>query len=158
MSAQRLAIVGACLERLVRADEARSVSAVRSALLSESDEVAVAASRVLKEGGTARSEGALIEALTHRLADVQRDAVIALGRVGTVESVAPLADWDAHHGLDRLVRADARRAIAEIQSRLPGASPGQLSLAGAEAGQVSLASEDRRGEVSLEADEEAHRS
>jgi HEAT repeat protein len=150
MSAQRLAIVGACLERLVRADDARSVSAVRSALLSESDEVAVAASRVLKEGGTARFEGTLIGALAHRLVDVQRDAVMALGRIGTVESVAPLADWAAHHAFDRFVRTDARRAIAAIQSRLPDASPGQLSIAGAEAGQVSLAEEDRRGEVSLE--------
>jgi HEAT repeat protein len=120
--------------------------------------VAIAASRVLKEGGTARFEGTLIRALTHRLADIQRDAVIALGRIGTVESVAPLADWVAHHVLDRFVRTDARRAIAAIQSRVPGASPGQLSLAGAEAGQVSLAEKDRRGEVSLEAHEEARRS
>jgi 16S rRNA U1498 N3-methylase RsmE len=48
------------------------------------------------------------------------------------------------------VQHAVRQAIAEIQSRLPGASPGQLSLAGAEAGQVSLAGEGQRGQVSLE--------
>jgi len=135
---------------LVRADDARSVSAVRAALSSERDAVALAASRALKDGATTQFEGTLIEALTHRLVDVQRDAVVTLGRVGTVESVAPLVDWVAHHALDRFVRADAPRAIAAIQSRLPGASPGQLSIAGAEAGQVSLAAEDQRGAVSLE--------
>jgi len=150
MSSQRLTTVKVCLEQLVRADDARSVSAVRAALSSERDAVALAASRALKDGATTQFEGTLIEALTHRLVDVQRDAVVTLGRVGTVESVAPLVDWVAHHALDRFVRADAPRAIAAIQSRLPGASPGQLSIAGAEAGQVSLAAEDQRGAVSLE--------
>ncbi|HVR97938.1 MAG TPA: hypothetical protein VMW27_15070 [Thermoanaerobaculia bacterium] len=32
-----------------------------------------------------------------------------------------------------------RQAIAEIQARLPSASPGQLSIAGDEAGQLSIA-------------------
>ncbi|HYU31630.1 MAG TPA: HEAT repeat domain-containing protein [Thermoanaerobaculia bacterium] len=48
---------------------------------------------------------------------------------------------------DELQRA-ARQAIAEIQSRLPGASPGQLSLAGTEAGQLSLA-QIEEGQLSL---------
>jgi HEAT repeat protein len=148
--ARRVAVLNACLERLIINCDERSASALSAALWSEDDEVALAASRVLKDGGTARFEGTLIQALTHRLVDVQRDAVIALGRIGTVESVAPLAEWDVHHALDRFVRADARRAIAAIQSRQPGASPGQLSLAGTEAGQVSLAGEDQRGQVSLE--------
>ena len=43
----------------------------------------------------------------------------------------------------------AWQAIAEIQARLPGASPGQLSLATAETGQLSLAPADQAGELSL---------
>ncbi len=46
------------------------------------------------------------------------------------------------------LRSAARQAIAEIQSRLSGAEPGQLSLAGGEAGQLSL-SENEAGRVSL---------
>jgi len=41
-----------------------------------------------------------------------------------------------------------RQAIAEIQSRLPGASPGQVSLAEGETGQLSLA-DDSAGRVSI---------
>jgi hypothetical protein len=54
-------------------------------------------------------------------------------------------------------RQAARRAIAEIQSRLHGALPGQLSLAGEEAGQLSLAS-DPAGQLSLGEDESGTRS
>jgi len=64
-----------------------------------------------------------------------------------VAAVLPLeeAAESFSHGPE-LVRA-TRQAIAEIQSRLPGASPGQLSLAGVETGQLSLATES--GELSL---------
>src|SRR6185436_5845866 len=50
---------------------------------------------------------------------------------------------------DKDLHRAARQAIAEIQSRLQGASPGQLSLAGAEGGQLSLA---EGGELSLATD------
>ena len=43
------------------------------------------------------------------------------------------------------------QAIAEIQLRLPGATPGQLSLAGAEAGQLSLAQAEA-GQLSIATD------
>jgi hypothetical protein len=46
------------------------------------------------------------------------------------------------------VRRAARQSIAEIHSRLQGASPGQLSLAGAELGKLSLA-ETEAGRLSL---------
>lgn len=148
--ARRRLVVKACLERLVTVDDARTVSAVAAALWSEDDEVALAASRALAEARAPGFEEMLIAALEHRLNDVQLQAVAALGRIGSVVAVAPLVDWADRHALDRWVRGDARQAIARIQSRLPGASPGQLSLAGGEAGQVSLVEEDQRGRVSLE--------
>jgi hypothetical protein len=51
-----------------------------------------------------------------------------------------------------LTRSVGRQAIAEIQARLAGAAPGQLSLAGGEAGALSLA-DGEPGRLSL-ADEE----
>lgn len=45
------------------------------------------------------------------------------------------------------------QSIAEIQSRLSDASPGQLSLAGAEEGQLSLAV-DPAGQLSIRGGEE----
>jgi len=41
-----------------------------------------------------------------------------------------------------------RQSIAEIQARLAGASPGQLSMSDGDAGQLSLAS-DAAGQLSL---------
>ena len=74
-------------------------------------------------------------------------AAVALGRSGSAAAVAPLrrletASTDAAH------RRAARQAIAEIQERLTGAFPGQLSLSEGESGQLSLA-EDEAGRVSL---------
>jgi hypothetical protein len=49
---------------------------------------------------------------------------------------------------DPSLRAAARQAIAEIQSRAKGALPGQLSLAESEAGALSIA-EGEPGRLSL---------
>ncbi|HEX3526943.1 MAG TPA: hypothetical protein VH988_07735 [Thermoanaerobaculia bacterium] len=51
----------------------------------------------------------------------------------------PLKELAERSSRDPELFKATRQAIAEIQSRLPGATPGQLSLAGAEAGQLSLA-------------------
>jgi len=77
-------------------------------------------------------------------------AARALGRVGSAAAVAPLKEAEARRREPDLTRA-ARQAIAEIQARLPGASPGQLSLASGETGSLSLA-EDERGRLSLKED------
>ncbi len=66
-------------------------------------------------------------------------AAKALGRVGSARAVLPLKEVAERSRRDLELRPAARQAIGEIQSRLQGASPGQLSLAGAEAGQLSLA-------------------
>ena len=150
IEARRVSVVAACLARLVAAGEESSVPGVAAALHSEDDAVARAASHALAQAEAPCFEDTLIAALEHRLPAVQAEAVTTLGRVGSVRAVAPLRDWESRHGLDRWFRADARRAIAQVQSRLSGASPGLLSMAGAEAGQVSLVKEDERGRVSLD--------
>jgi hypothetical protein len=91
--------------------------------------------------GRASAEGLMIEALRARDSDVQAAAARALGRVGTVAAVPALHEAD-------LPRSVARQAIAEIQSRLRGAGPGQLSLATGESGALSLA-EGEPGRLSL---------
>lgn len=96
------------------------------------------------------AEEVLIAALAHPEPDVLRTAVTQLGGASTRRAIAALRECAQAQPDDRDIRDAIRQAIAEIQSRLPGASPGQLSIAGAGAGQVSLAEEDRRGQVSLE--------
>jgi len=73
----------------------------------------------------------------------------ALALVGTPLSVIPLREAASAHLLDAALRRAARQAVAEIQGRVRGASPGQLSLAGDQAGQVTLVEEDTRGRLSL---------
>ena len=70
--------------------------------------------------------------------------------MGTTAAVLPLKEREARDGA---VRAAARQAIAQIQSRAKGAAPGQLSLADGESGQLSLASGEEGG-LSLAGDED----
>jgi len=113
----------------------------------EKGELAVAAAQALGTTGDTAAEPPLIKALQHKTAEVQVAAANGLGWLGSAAAVLPLEETAKGFSRDpELVRA-TRQAIAEIQSRLPGASPGQLSLAGAESGQLSLATES--GEFSL---------
>lgn len=115
------------------------------------DHVADAAARALGATGAASAERALLAALADPRGAARLAAVDALALVGSAAAVLPLKEVldRAGHGERALARA-ARQSIAVIQSRLPGASPGQLSLARAteESGQLSLA-EDRRGQLSV---------
>jgi hypothetical protein len=79
-------------------------------------------------------------------------AAEALGRVGTVAAVLPLKDVADRYERNGTLRRATRQAIAEIQSRASGASPGQLSLAVGDAGQVSLV-DTSGGAVSLPDDD-----
>jgi hypothetical protein len=72
-------------------------------------------------------------------------AVRALGLVGTAQAVPSLAELAGSGSAD--LRRAGREAIATIQSRLKGATPGQLSLDPGAAGQVALA-DDAAGRVS----------
>jgi len=81
---------------------------------------------------------------------VRAAAAESLGRIGSPQAVASLRESAGAHRFDGALRRAARHAIVEIQARVTGASPGQLSLAAGDAGQVSLVDEDQRGRVSLE--------
>jgi hypothetical protein len=137
----------ACLESLGRRG-AVAVGVLAEALERREGEVAVAAARALGATGSPAAEPPLLLALASGREDLRLAAVNALGRVGSAASVLPLKEAAERFDL----RRPTRQAIAEIQSRFQGASPGQLSLAQTETGQLSLAS-DPAGQLSLGGDE-----
>jgi hypothetical protein len=100
-------------------------------------ETARACLAALERRGALPSEGLLLQALGGDDLQISVTAARALGRVGTVTAVTALRAAESSRRGE--LRSAARQAIAEIQSRLPGAQPGQLSLAGSEAGALSLA-------------------
>ena len=152
LRAERPAVTRACIEIIGRTGGPAGVDALSGVLASASVELAVAAARALGTApcASASAERALIEALGHESSDVQVAAADALGAIGTPMAVVPLRNC----GGGRLFSGDAsratRQAIAAIQARATGASPGQLSLAAGEAGQVSLVEDDLRGRVSMQ--------
>jgi HEAT repeat protein len=95
------------------------------------------------------AEPALLTALGSEEASLACAAAAALGRLATVRAVPALKDAERRGGA---LRSAARAAIASIQSRLPGASPGQVSLADGDAGAVSIA-DTADGRVSLRSDD-----
>jgi HEAT repeat protein len=100
--------------------------------------------------GLPAAEAPLLEALASDDLDVRLAAAQALGHVGSTASIPALKEARTRQGEPEFDRA-ARQAVAEIQSRVPGASPGQLSLADAgaqKAGQLTLA-DDEAGRLSL---------
>ena len=102
-----------------------------------------------RSGDTAAAEPPLLQALRHEELDIRIAAAGALGRIGSAAAILPLKE--AAEGASPELRRAVRQAIAEIQSRLQGASPGQLSLAGDEAGQLSMP-EAEAGQLSLAVD------
>jgi hypothetical protein len=95
----------------------------------------------------AEVQPAMLDLLGSADEDVRVLAARVLGAAGTVTAVPPLLE--AGERLGGALRGAARQAVAEIQSRLTGASPGQVSLSGTDAGQVSLAEEGKTGAVSV---------
>jgi HEAT repeat protein len=130
---------------------ATAVAALAKVMEQEKGELAIAAAQALGETGSLDAEPPLILALQSGTAALRVAAVNALGRVGTALAVLPLQEAARRSLFDFDLRRAIHQAIAEIQSRLQGASPGQLSLTGAEAGQLSLAQADA-GQLSLSAD------
>lgn len=103
-------------------------------------EIAAACARALGRTGSPAAEPPLVAALGHADGDVRAAAAEALGKVGSVGTIGPLREAVADSLLSPSVRRAAIAAIAEIQSRLTGAAPGQLALSDGEAGAVALAS------------------
>jgi hypothetical protein len=143
-----------CL-KAVAAHGTPAVATLAKVMTVERGELAVAAAQALGECRSDRVEAPLIAALDRGSEALRVAAAEALGRVGTVAAVLPLKESAERFVGDQDFRRAARQAIAEIQSRVGGASPGQLSMAGAEAGHLSIA-DPETGQVSL-ADAEAGR-
>jgi hypothetical protein len=147
LGARRLKTVVVCLDRLAYVGGADLVARFARILAMERGDVGAAAARALGASGGSAAEAPLLEALRKAKDPVTTAAAEALGRVGSAASVLPLKEAaDTNRGP---LRRAAREAVAQIQSRIQGASPGQVSLAGGEAGQVSLVVENPTGRVSL---------
>lgn len=145
---RRLQTARACLESMGTSGDAAAVEVLAKVLARETGELAVAAAEALGATGSPAAEAPLIAALERDKTDLRVAAATALASVGSAASVPALREAAEGSLFDRELRRAARQAIAEIQARVPGASPGQLSLAGVEAGQLSLAQAEA-GQVSL---------
>lgn len=143
----RLRSARVCLAALGRHGAVEKLTQV----LESYPELAPAAAEALGETGSPAAEPPLIAALQRDDPALRVVAANALGRVGSAAAVLPLKEMADQFLLGETRRA-ARQAIAEIQSRVRGAAPGQLSLAGGDAGQLSLA-DDPAGQLSLPPEE-----
>ena len=139
LSHRHIQTARACLEALGRSGGTAAVDVLQDVMAQEEGELAAASAQTLGAIGHPAAEPSLILALQREQADLRAAAAYALGSVGSVEAVLPLKEAAERSWIDLKLRRAARQAIAEIQSRLEGASPGQLSLAATEAGQLSLA-------------------
>ena len=147
----------ACLEALGKSGDAAAIDALAKVTTLEEGELASAAALALGATGNRAVEPPLIDALQREQADLRVAAASALGRIGSAAAVLPLQEAAERFWHDLELRRTSRQAIAEIQSRLQGASPGQLSLEEAEAGQLSLA-QSGAGQLSLAPDPAGHLS
>ncbi len=137
----------ACLEALGGSTAAEDIDTLAQVMAGEQCELAAAAATALGSTGSPAAEPLLIPALQEEPEALQVAAANALAHVGTATAVLPLKEVAERIHYPEARKA-ARQAIAEIQSRLSGASPGQLSIAGSEAGQLSLAQAEA-GQLSL---------
>jgi HEAT repeat protein len=145
----------ACVENLGASGSAEAVQVLVEILEADRGVLAAAAARALGNVGDARAEQALLAALNDDSSEVRVAAAETLGHIGTPLAVVPLREASAANLLNAELRRATRQAIAEIQSRVSGASPGQLSLAEDQAGQVSLVDEDTHGQLSMSQTAEA---
>jgi len=148
---RRILTALACVDWLGRSGDSAAIDILVEVLAREEGDLAAAAALALGTTGSPAAEPPLLLTLQREQPDLQVAAANALARVGTTAAVLPLKELAEHTSHHPEIRKAARQAIAEIQSRLPGASPGQLSLAGTEAGQLSLA-QTETGQLSLAKD------
>jgi hypothetical protein len=151
LTRRRLRTAHACLKSIGRSG-GDAVETLTKVMAKEVGELAPAAAQALGVTGSPAAEAPLIRALQRDQSAIRVAAANALARIGSTAAVLPLKEAAEHSRLDLALGRAARQAIAEIQSRIHGASPGQLSLAGLEAGQLSLAV-DPAGQLSLPAQE-----
>jgi hypothetical protein len=114
----------------------RAQAVLEHALRTERHATAAAGLRALGRGGGSASP-LVWRCAAHDRPEISLAALETLGAVGTAGDVPRLRELEEHGA--RPLASAARQAIASIQARLPGASPGQLTLAAdAGGGRVSL--------------------
>ena len=145
---RRLRTARACLESLGQSGAEAAVDTLAKVVAREKSDLAAVAALALAATGSEAAEAPLLRALQHETVEVRVAAATGLGRIGSPAAVLPLKEAAERSPDDPEIGRATRQAIAEIQSRLQGASPGQLSLAGAEVGQLSLA-QGEAGQLSL---------
>jgi hypothetical protein len=142
------AIAGRALDALgphVPPDRARSI--LEHALGAGKHATAAACLRALGHGGR-DAVPLLWRNAAHARPEIALAAVEALASAGTVDDVPRLRELEESG--TRALASAARQAVASIQGRLAGASPGQLALTdGAGEGRVSIA-DDATGRVALD--------
>jgi HEAT repeat protein len=126
--------------------EDEAIATLHRALDSGHSQTAIACLEALSARPSAMTEPALLMAFENAPTEARLAAVRALGRAGSTAAVSDLLA--ASETGPSALRAAARQAIAEIQSRLPGAGPGQLTLAAGEAGALTIP-DDQPGALSL---------
>lgn len=144
----------ACLSLLGRAGDADSLRTLAKVLsIERQGELGVAAAAALGVSRLPQAEAFLVEALRYESAELRIVAAAALGHTGSAGAVLPLKEAAHRDPRDRELGRATRQAVAQIQSRLSGAAPGQLSLSAAAcSGQLALA-ESEAGRVSLPRDD-----
>jgi HEAT repeat protein len=147
---KRRATARAAIRALDRIGGAEVVPPLVPVLGEEDEELAAAAATALGESGEPAAEKPLVGALHRDSPELRVAMAEGLGRVGSAVAVAPLRELAMQHPLDLGLRRASRQAIAQIHSRLKGATSGQLALAEADSGQLSLADEEAHGRLSLE--------
>jgi len=142
------------LNQALKLGGVKAVTRLARLLADKEAEIAVQAAQAIERRGSASCEPALIKALSVEDLRLRSAAARALGRVGTAAAVIALREVIAGAGVFLLEPDLARTvhdAIRKIQSRLPGAEAGQLSLARSAdtGGEVSLAAAAGEGDVAL---------
>jgi hypothetical protein len=148
LTSRRVATACACLAVLGRWGGPEAASGLATHLASGTPVVAAAAARALGARGDPQVELPLVKALRHADREVQMAAAEGLGRAGTIRAVMPLRTLEEEARRDQELGRVVRQAVATIQSRAGGASPGQLTVAGGEVGLLSLPA-DEEGSLSL---------
>jgi len=151
LRARRVVTARACLRALGGGGDAGALAALVKVLAAEANEVGAEAAQALATLGQPAAQPALLAALASVSAAVRTAAAGALGTLGDAGAVAPLRAAASAPAADGALKRAVRQAVAEIQSRLSGAAPGQLSLVpeAGEAGRLSLAEVDGGGRLSL---------
>jgi HEAT repeat protein len=142
---------GACLARLGQSRATADVALLAWVMEIRQDDLATLAALALGTTGNPAAEPPLLKSLQRDHRDLRVAAAKALGQVGSAAAVLPLKEAAERSTFNLDLRKATRQSIAEIQTRLAGATPGQLSLAEAEAGQLSLA-KNRGGQLSIHKD------